>query len=155
MARTAKTPRVMIHNIASIAMIRSHSSPRRPNTRSVLAAATSLRFPSPAPSPKRPPLAADVMVCTCWKPPPVGFSHTCIHVANLAPIYGLNLNIMSPMSPAAPTISISFEKSPLLRKEITRKVTKNIMAVPKSPMIARHPRQNTENSMNMVRFFFC
>ena len=62
---------------------------------------------------------------------------------------------MSPIRPAAPTISISFEKSPLRRNEITRKVTKNIIAVPKSPMIARHPRQKTENAMNIVRFFFC
>ena len=52
-------------------------------------------------------------------------------------------------------ISISLEKSPLRRNDIIRNVVKNISAVPKSPIRARHPRQNTENIMNTVRFFFC
>ena len=60
---------------------------------------------------------------------------------------------MMPMMPAAPIVSISLEKSPLLRNEITRYVTKNMRAVPKSPILARHARQNRENSMNPYRFF--
>ena len=59
------------------------------------------------------------------------------------------------MMPAAPTTRTSLEKSPLRRNEITRNVTKNMIAVPKSPIIARQPRQNTEKPMNMVKFFFC
>ena len=52
-----------------------------------------------------------------------------------------------PMIPAAPIVSISLEKSPLLRNEITRYVTKKISAPPKSPILARQARQNKENSM--------
>ena len=35
-----------------------------------------------------------------------------------------------------------------------RNVTKKIMAVPKSPMSPRHPKQKAENPMNIQRFFF-
>ena len=48
----------------------------------------------------------------------------------------------------------SFEKSPLRRNEIIRNVTKNIIAVPKSPMIPRHPRQYAEKPIKIQRFFF-
>ena len=53
-----------------------------------------------------------------------------------------------------PTISSSFENSPLRRNEITRNVTKKIAAVPKSPISPRQPKQNAANPMKIHRFFF-
>ena len=49
---------------------------------------------------------------------------------------------------------MSFVKSPLRRNEITKKLTKNIKAVPKSPISARQMKQNPENSMNIKEFLF-
>ena len=59
------------------------------------------------------------------------------------------------MRPAAPRTRNSLVKSPDLRKEITRKVAKNIRAVPKSPIMARQPRQKKLKPMNTSMFFLC
>ena len=75
-------------------------------------------------------------------------------VAKRRATYGLNLITINPAAAAEPAIRNSLEKSPLLRKEIIRNVTKNIIAVPKSPIMPRHPRQKAEKPINTHRFFF-
>ncbi|MDQ9736930.1 hypothetical protein RF031_17620, partial [Acinetobacter baumannii] len=62
--------------------------------------------------------------------------------------------IKSAPAPAAPISKNSFEKSPLRKNEITKNVIKNIAAVPKSPIMPRHPIQNIEKPKNSVKFFF-
>ena len=74
--------------------------------------------------------------------------------ANLEAIYGLNLSIITPIRPAPTNARIILDRSPLRRKEMTRKVAKKMIAVPKSPMIARQPRQKILNPMKRYRLFF-
>ena len=61
---------------------------------------------------------------------------------------------ISPMSPAPTPVSIILDRSPLRRKETTRYVVKKISAVPKSPIIARQPRQNSEKAAYIIVLFF-
>ena len=56
---------------------------------------------------------------------------------------------MRPPMKATPTTRISLVKSPFRRKEITRKETKKIIAVPKSPIRARQTKQNPEKIMKI------
>ena len=93
------------------------------------------------------------MVLVCWKPAASAYSHTCPHAENLSAMYGLNLSISRTPVAATATMSISFEKSPERRNDMTRKVTKKIAAVPKSLISASAPRQNIESPINRVRFF--
>ena len=58
-----------------------------------------------------------------------------------------------PPAAATPVSKSSFDISPDLKNEIIRKVTKNTMAVPKSPMIPRQAKQNNEKPMKIYRFF--
>ena len=61
-ALKAKTARVTIHRTVRMAIMRPHSSPSIPNTRSVPAPNILPRFPSPAPRPGSPPLEMALIV---------------------------------------------------------------------------------------------
>ena len=55
--------------------------------------------------------------------------------------------------PAPVTASATVAIEPERIKDITRKVTKNISAVPKSLLKARHMTHSAENTINRIRFF--
>jgi hypothetical protein len=65
---------------------------------------------------------------------------------------GLTVNIRNPASPAPETARKTVARLPERRKDMTRKVVKNINAVPKSPMMASAPTQTAENAMKRKRF---
>ena len=65
---------------------------------------------------------------------------------------GLNFNTKVTPNTAAATARIIVLKSPERIKAMSKNVTKNINAVPKSPISASKPTQTAENTMNSIRF---
>lgn len=62
------------------------------------------------------------------------------------------MSIRKPAMPAPVIASATVAIEPERMKDITRKVTKNISAVPKSLLNARHMTHKAENTMNSMRF---
>ena len=67
-------------------------------------------------------------------------------------MYGLTLTARKPASPAPVTASITVAMEPERMKDITRKVAKNMSAVPKSPISASAMTQAAEKAMYEYRF---
>ena len=141
----------MMHRMVSTAITRPHSSHSMPNTMSVSAAARPDSHPSPAPTPIRPPEAAAVSVCVCWKPAPYTSSQMWPQEEKRAATCGLMVSSSMPPAKHPPQIRPRVAKSPERRYAMTRKVTKNTSAVPKSFCKARHAPQMPVRPMNIHR----
>ncbi len=71
-------------------------------------------------------------------------SHICPQVANLRATWSFHLEHRKPAMPAPLLRALPLLSSPERMKDITRKVTKNISAVPKSLLNARHMTHKAE-----------
>ena len=81
-----------------------------------------------------------------------GSSHACPQIANLLATYGLNLSTSIIPKTTVAQIRAMVEKSPERINAMTTNATKNIAAVPKSPISASAPIHTPENPIKYARF---